>query len=750
MRTRATILTLALLLILPDAAAGQPQSAAPRLFGTFDAGFRSSDIDGDAARFQRFQDTRDQGVGVRFRVDRESPDWVFTARGQNVGYLDQQFQAAAATGRLTVSFDWRQTPLFYGATTATAYAQPAPGVFTLDATARLAVQNGSAIGIPRTPAQAQSASIYRSLASRFDLKSRRDAAAFTLGYAATPEVTLNLGVTSYARMGAQPWGAGMAFSVLPELPLPLDNRTTSLSAGAEWANRRGMLRFGYEGSYFTNRIETLTWDNPVRATDYSQDPRTVTGYDPSGAVTGLGAAVGRMALAPGNQSHGLNGLGLLKLPARTTLTAAFGIARLTQDAALIPWTSNPVIADPRVYAQFPGLASLPRATADADVRVSNATVTFATRPRRAFGLTARYRLVDRDGRTPAFDATEYVRFDATPVRGGGITRPFDLRRHTLNVDATLTPIRHTAVRLGVGRDLLDHARAHGRLADTTLRGSVHLVGHQAIAVRASHEHTIREGSRFDAGVLAAAGGGVQPASRWYDDASRTRDRTTLLVDLTPASMLGVYASMFVGRDRYDDARQQFGLLNNDNTGYTVGVSLVPSRHVALGASYGYERYTALQRSRTASGPADATWNDPLRNWDLDTDETVHTVGVTLDLLRLFRNTEIRLGYDRSASDQGFLYGGPRIDALAAIGQFVPVPAVTNAWQRATVDVRYFLTPQVGVGGGYWYNKFDVNDYQTLDLSPGVPRTDYIGSLMLGYGYRPFQANTGFLRLFYLF
>jgi hypothetical protein len=32
----------------------------------------------------------------------------------------------------------------------------------------------------------------------------------------------------------------------------------------------------------------------------------------------------------------------------------------------------------------------------------------------------------------------------------------------------------------------------------------------------------------------------------------------------------------------------------------------------------------------------------------------------------------------------------------------------------------------------------------------VPRTDYIGSLMLGYGYRPFQASTGFLRVFYLF
>jgi hypothetical protein len=61
-----------------------------------------------------------------------------------------------------------------------------------------------------------------------------------------------------------------------------------------------------------------------------------------------------------------------------------------------------------------------------------------------------------------------------------------------------------------------------------------------------------------------------------------------------------------------------------------------------------------------------------------------------------------------------------------------------------------MTPRVGLAGGYWFDKFDVNDYQTLDLADGTPRTDYVGGLVLGYGYRPFNANTGFLRVFYLF
>lgn len=748
MHTRTIALIPALLIAFAGHAAAQQPTPTPTLFGTVDVAFRASTVDGDSARFQRYRDMRDQGAGFKFNIDRDGSDWALKAFARNVGYRDQQFHALAATSKITLSFDWKQTPLFYGNTTATAYAHGSPGVFTLDPAARLAVQNGTAIGIPRTPVQAQSASIYRGLATTFDLKSRRDAAAFTLAYAATRDLSLKLEVNSYARSGAQPWGAGFGFSALPELPVPLDSRTTDLMAGAEWANQKGMLRVAYEGSYFDNRIETLTWDNPLRATDYNQSPGTVTGYDPSGYVTGNGAAQGRMALAPSNHTNGMNALGLIKLPSRSSLTAAFGVVGMRQNAALIPWTSNPVIADPKIYTLFPGLATLDRTTADADVRLINANVNFNTKPNRRFGLTAKYRFFNRDDRTPMFDGTDYVRFDATPVTGGGTTLPLNVTRNTVNVDATITPMPYTAFRVGVGRDLLDHTRAYSRLADTTYRASVHVTGHQYVGLRALYEHTIRDASGFDADVLTA--GGAQPASRWYDDANRTRDRATLLVDVTPAAFIGFNATAFVGNDDYNDTNQQFGLLNNDNTGYTVGVSVAPARGVSFGATYGRERYTSLQKSRNASAAPDATWSDPGRNWNLDSDETVNTVNVNVDLIRALPKTEVRLRYDWTDSDQGFLYGGPRIDALAAVGQFVPLPAVTNSWQRGTLDVRYLMTPRVGLGAGYWFDKYEVNDYQTLDLSNGTPRTDYVGSLMLGYGYRPFSANTGFLSVFYVF
>ena len=51
--------------------------------------------------------------------------------------------------------------------------------------------------------------------------------------------------------------------------MPIDQRNNELKAGTEWVNTKGMIRVDYWGSYFSNDIQTLTWDNPIRATDFT-------------------------------------------------------------------------------------------------------------------------------------------------------------------------------------------------------------------------------------------------------------------------------------------------------------------------------------------------------------------------------------------------------------------------------------------------------------------------------------------------
>jgi len=115
------------------------------------------------------------------------------------------------------------------------------------------------------------------------------------------------------------------------------------------------------------------------------------------------------------------------------------------------------------------------------------------------------------------------------------------------------------------------------------------------------------------------------------------------------------------------------------------------------------------------------------------------------------------------SDQGFPFGGPRIDSLTAVKQFVALPNVTNRWQRATIDVNYFVSKKFGIGFSYWYEKFDVSDFATVNTAgpqslpradlgaqTDVARIDWLGSLGTGYAVRPYKGQTGVVRVFYQF
>ena len=757
MRIRLFASTAALLLAIAPAAMAQTETAAPQppiqqaqppamtarapSLGLFDIGYRGSDNSGDYARYERYRDLRN-GTFSLFHIEKQTDAYMFDAAAHNIGYRDQRYLANYTGGAAKVGFDWTSTPLNYTYLSSTPWVETAPGVFSLDAAARLAVQNKTVgiVGVPSSAAQLLTPSIYRGLATGFDLQSRRDAANVVLAYDANREVGFNASFTSTRRTGYQPYGASFAFNNANELPLPLDNRTNDLSANIEWSNRKGMVRVGWDSSWFNNHLRELVWDNPLRATD-------TTPFDPSGYSNGNGPAQGRMSLAPSNSLNTVSGTALYKMPAHTTLNGTLSFTAMQQDDALIPWTINPAIANASVYRTFPGLAALPRSTADASVHGVNGLVNFTTRPSKLFGLTARYRYNDHRNLTPMFDAIEYVRFDAVPEEVGGETEPFDIRQNTLDVNATFNAFKYTAFRLGYGYDAYNRTgRAFADMRDNTLRASVDTVGSRYVTVRGIYEYTERRGDGFESHHITA--GGAQPELRFFDDAERNRNRGTLVFSVNPLDLFDVSFSLAAGRDDYRNL--EFGLLDNSNTAYTIGVNVNPSTLVAFGANFGRDRYATNQRSRNANPPPDAQFNDPLRDWTLNNEENVNNFNLYLDLPKVIRKTDVRFNYDYSDSDNGFTFGGPRIASLTAANQFIPLPNVTNQWQRVSADVKYYFHRQVGLGIGYWYEKLDVVDFSTVDLTSGTPRIDYLGEISTGYGNRPYRGSTGFVRLIYLF
>ena len=768
-------------------AQAQPQPTPTPSNGSLDIGGRFTSTTGDAARYERYRDLRD-GVNANLLFKKETEKWVFDIKATNIGYRDQRYTLNFNSRRVKASLFFDQTPINYSYYSKTPYVCTA-GDCSLDPAIRARVESGAAVGVPQNVGQLITGSIYNTTAKTFDMQSRRDTIRGDARISATDNLDFTVGFNSYKKTGNMPWGGNFAFSNLQELPLVIDNRETEVSIGIEWASHQGMFSANYQHSKFDQNIPTFRWDNPLRATDFcrtgisGQAPGTC--YDPSGYTNNNGPNDGLSAMPPTNSLNTFSWMAMVKLPGKTTANASFSAGSNRQDAALIGWTTNPVIANSTVYASFPGLRTLPRDTADLHVNYQTATMNISSRPHRDVTLAARYRYNGRSDFRRPFDAIEYVRMDAVPEETGGHSEPFSIDRNSLDFSAKFTAIPKSAIKVGYGEDKLEHLdRATRGYKDKTARVSFDTIGNEYVTLRAQYAHTNRETLGFDEGIIIEMAS--QPAARFYDEGARKSDRATFMVDLTPTASVGFNLSYVYGKDDYEkgDASQKFGLLNNTNKTYTAGVSYVPSAKVNMGADYGYETFDAFQTSRTAnpfSGVPGVyeSWTDPNRDWSLTNDEKVKTFTAYLNLLDVLRKTDIRATYDYSDSDQGFLHGGPRITAMqnnsilttgdsrpCAAGLtscFLALPNVTSTWQHFTVDFKYNASKKLGLGLTYWYEKFDIADFSTIntagaqtlpraDLGPqtDTPRIDWLGSISTGYGNRPYTGSTVFVRMFYLF
>jgi hypothetical protein len=70
--------------------------------------------------------------------------------------------------------------------------------------------------------------------------------------------------------------------------------------------------------------------------------------------------------------------------------------------------------------------------------------------------------------------------------------------------------------------------------------------------------------------------------------------------------------------------------------------------------------------------------------------------------------------------------------------------VTNDFDRFTTDLTYWLKPKIGIGGSYWHERYRVTDW-ALDAE-ATSREVLSQAMILGYNYRPYTADTFFVRL----
>jgi hypothetical protein len=253
--------------------------------------------------------------------------------------------------------------------------------------------------------------------------------------------------------------------------------------------------------------------------------------------------------------------------------------------------------------------------------------------------------------------------------------------------------------------------------------------------RARYEYGDRSGSGLDEASLIQIH--EQPALRHYDVANRTRNRFVGQVDVVPSEALTLSLSAGLGSDEFEDS--YFGLQDAAFRNITLSADYAVPNGLVVGGSYDYERYTGLQRSRSANPGVQEV--DPNRDWTADSEERVHYFSIYITPPRIRDNTEVRLAYEYAHARGNFVYEvGPALPPPSQL------PETFNKLQDFRLDVRHRLTGRLVGTFEYVYEPSRIFDFA---FDPSVINSIVQpSSLVLGYVYRPYTTHSAVFGILY--
>jgi hypothetical protein len=324
----------------------------------------------------------------------------------------------------------------------------------------------------------------------------------------------------------------------------------------------------------------------------------------------------------------------------------------------------------------------------------------------------------------------------TSLTGG--SHPFGYTRHFVDVDASVTPLRFTAFRVGVSQERDDRTfRFIEETTEHTVRASVDSTAFAWGSARLQYDRSVRTGEGLDEQVFSDVG--EQVSLRQFDIANRTRHRVSAIVQAIPRDTVGLNVTVAAGSEHRPESA--FGLQDNTLRAVTVGADYAPHDALSAGLSYGIERYSTTQQSRQAN--PGAQFDDPTRDWWADMRETVHTVSFGLELPRLTRRTAGQFAYDLVGSRSRYVY---RVTPDTTLPQPVQLTPIRNVFHVLDADVVHTLGSRLALGMGYRVDVYDVEDFA---LSPGTLNSPLLPTFLnMMEQWRSYSTHTGVLRLIY--
>jgi MtrB/PioB family decaheme-associated outer membrane protein len=663
----------------------------------------AADGEEDSSKFEEYRDISQPVAGdVSIEAEKDKRLYI-KGSAVNVGRDDPSVDAAAGQyGKYDLDFQYDRLVHRYAYDANTLYSGIGSSVMTLDDTLQANVQ--------AAPTSTDAAIILNgamATAAIGDPEITRDR--FKLGFRLTAlePFNINVAVGHETREGTRPFAGAFNNSEMVALFEPIDYETTDLRITGEYNRRNMLLNFAYHYSQFTNAIDTLTFDNPLRATDAA-----------------LGPSTGRIDLAPDNQYHNLSLTGAwTHLPGNSQITASAALGWMLQDDELVPFTSNTALTAP----------ALPVNSADAQVNTSLYYLRLTSRPLPFMRIKANLRYYDYDNQTDRIDFTGgYVETDEAVI-GTAITNlPTSYTKTRAGLDLEFDVLTRT--RLGVGYKF-EHTdrenREVERQDDNTIKSFLDTRALDWMDIRASYERTDRQIGDYNYDVYLLSGDdiGELPQVRKYDQADMVRDRYGISATVYPAQAWSLSGSFTYGTDDFEDS--PYGLLEDNHYIVSMDTDYMFNERANANLFYTYEKYENSQRG-----------SDSGTDWTASGEDLIQTVGAGVTLALIPRRLDLDLTYSFSDADGDLSFTSPS-------GSFAAFDAVDDAKIHALkTKLSYRFSEHMVLSLGYLWEKFDYEDYNTDGFSyvPTDAAGNYQGALLSGTLPRDYDAHMVYTQL----
>lgn len=574
-------------------------------------------------------------------------------------------------GTLDYRLRYAELPHYLFDTTAT--------VFTAAPGERLALPSGW----NRAPVTTQMTGLAAALVPQ-DIASRRDT--LELGAKLRPLESIQV-YADYRRqeLDGTALSAGSFFTTTSQLPRPIDQYTDELNVGLRFATERGTLDFAYRGSFFDNRLDALSWDNPFSS-------------PPSGTR-------GRLSDSPDNSYQNLSLGGAFRFLDNATLAFSAGIGHGEQDEALLPYTINAALDDGRM---------LPRATLDGSVDTSHAALTVSARPWSRLRLRAAYRYDERDNRTPIATWNRVITdaFDSTQTESN-VAYDFERARLSLNADAEITK----RLKFSAGYDRTTQDRNAQEVTGQTEDAGW---GRLRWRFAPGFELSVRRGTakrdidRYDTALATEL---LQnPLLAKYNLAYRFRTYADLALTATGSKRPFTFAlSSFYADDDY--TRSRLGLTNDNDVRLAADFGWTFSPHVSLYASISHEAIDARQSGSESFAAPD---------WSAQNEDRFRTFAGGLRLLQILPRLDLNIDMSSSDSRTGIsLASGSGVDTF---------PDLRSKLDALRLKAIYHRSQRLSVLLELRYEDLDTEDWALEGVEPAtIPE-------LLGLGADPYRYN----------